>query len=545
MKAEELVVWLRRQSGKNDALTALRQERALVDAALGDARDPRLVAQQAALARDPTARVRLGVPAGSTDDFYTPMKGLLAHHWFLGATGSGKTYFVLYLLLVLWWRHRGKPFAVVKVDAKGEAANLLLDEFLPALIGRLPRREAETLVRLVRVIDPFDANALPPLNVLVRDPSIPVEVQAMDVASSVIAAVGAGSGIRIDGLLQWLLRLVIQGNGTFLTVRRILQDDAALNGLVREVADPELNQYFAQRYPTEPKASKLALLARLDRLLALPATRACLSAKTCIDFGDVLDSGFTVVNLGRAPAGARETATFWATLVGTRLFRAVYRRPPNGGLSPAVVAIDEWQTLLTPSLADDVEQLLALARSRQVFLWLINQQVAQLKVSSSLREVVSGQTQTQVVFGATIEDARALKHILPVTGRARRPPPDPWDVRPATPFLSPTEEVEAQIKAISQLPPRHAFWWDRRVPWSAVQLRTATLDLGNPKSLDGDLRDAVKAGTLAVSIGELTKAMADEEARLNALARRPPTLRAVPASRAARATGQQRGGLPW
>lgn len=542
---------LRRLLGRRDAQTALLLEQKAVAAATSCRVDARFARAQCRVRRDASDALRVGGLAPGDEDYYVSLRDLLTHIWVLGASGSGKTYLLLYLMLVLWWRH---GVAVVTFDAKGEMAELLLEELLPALLSRLPTTEAETLARTIRVVDPFDDHHLPPVNVLVRDPSLPVEVQATDVASSVVTAIDAGTGLRIDNILHWLLRLVILGNGNFLTVRRALQEPAVLDGLVRLVGDRELTAYFLQRFPSEPRSSKLGLLARLDRLLALPATRACLSAATCLDFGATLTSGLTVVNLGRAPAGAREIAHFWATLFGTRLFRAVNARPPTGA-RPAVLAIDEWQHILTPHIAADIESLLAMARSRAVHLWLVNQQVAQLKISPSLREIVSGQTAVQVMFRATIEDARAMRHLLPVTGREPRPPPPPWEKRNGTAsyYYSPSEELELRVREVSQLPERHAYWWDRRAPWSAVRFRTATVDLGHPDQLSQRLRDVVRQGSVAVPRADLEKASDAERERLDRLAavRVPAALRSAvprPPSRPVKSgpgASRKPGKLPW
>lgn len=544
---EDLALLLRRLLGRHDASSALERERREIAAALAEPADARLEEEQRRLRAHARDALRIGESAGG-DDFLVALPDLLSHLWLLGASGSGKTYLLLYLLLVLWWR---LGVAIVCVDGKGEMRELLLETLLPALLARLPRREAEKLAASVRVVDPFAATSLPPMNVLVRDPSIPVEIQATDVASSVVSAVDAGTGLRIDNILHWTLRLAIQAQGTFLSVRRGLQEGAVLDGLVRLVGDPEVTSYFLQRFPSEPQASKLALLARLDRLLALPATRACLSAPSCLDFGAMLDSGFTIIDLGRAPAGAREIADFWATLIGTRLFRAVNCRPPAGTAPPAVVAMDEWQNLLTPHIAADIENQLALARSRRVSLWLANQQVAQLKSGGSLRDIVSGQTAVQVMFRSTIDDARAMRHMLPVTGREPRPKPPPWERRNQAPYLATAEELELRVREVSQLPQRHAYWWDRRKPWSAVRFRSATVDLGDPARLHRDLRDAIRQGSVAVPVADLQRAIEAERRRLDRLARTglpapKPAVRPRSAPSSKPRKSRKKGGkLPW
>lgn len=382
----------------------------------------------------------------------------------------------------------------------------------------------------------------------------------MDVASSFDASVDAGTGVRMETVLDWVLRLVVEVGGSFLTVRRVLQELPLLEAFVRQSRDRDVVSYFLTRYPSEPASSKLALLARLDRLLALPATRLSLGAQTCIDFDETLRSGITIVNLGNAPAGLTEVASFWSTLVFTRLVRAIYRRPATGaGVNPAIVLIDEWQSCLTRPFAASMEDVLARARSRKVALWLCNQQKAQIeKVSGSLWDIVTGQTTNQALFRATIEDARAMRHLLPVTGAMRRPPPAPWARQQSVePYLTASEETEARIVEVARLPNRIAYWWDRRKPHPAVQFRTAELNLPDPRRVPAALRDAVCRGAVAVPIADLERQHDAEMRRLDRLARgaapaapsgptSPPAASPPPAAPAKRKRRKPApGGLPW
>ncbi|MCZ7682408.1 MAG: hypothetical protein M5U28_27915 [Sandaracinaceae bacterium] len=195
---EDLALFLRRLLGRNDATTALERERREVAAALAEPADARLEEEQRRLRANSRDGLRIGERAGG-DDLLVALPELLTHVWLLGASGSGKTYLFLYLLLVLWVaERRGDRLR----RRQGRDARASREQLLPALLARLPRAEAEKLAASIRVVDPFDASRLPPMNVLVRDPSIPVEIQATDVASSVVSAVDAGTGLRIDNILH-------------------------------------------------------------------------------------------------------------------------------------------------------------------------------------------------------------------------------------------------------------------------------------------------------------------------------------------------------
>lgn len=551
----DVVDRVRRLLFGDDAARALAAERDRMRDALTPA-SPAGFADAQSRAEKASNAIRLGRLVESGEPLWAALDDLLVHMLVLGASGSGKS-FLLLVLAVVAWMH-GVP--IIVIDPKGEMAELLLERILPTLISQLPASAQAHALSTIRVIDPFGSTALPPMNPLVREPALSIDLQALDVASCFEAVVDAGTGVRMQTVLDWLLRLVIAvGQGSFLTVRRALQDTAVLEALVRQCTDRETVSYFLTRWTTEPQSAKNAVLARLDRLLALPATRLSLSATTALDFDAMLTTGITIVNLGNVPAGLTDVADFWSTWVFTKLVRAIYRRPATGiGVPPAILLSDEWQSSVTRPLISSMEDVLARARSRRVFLWLCCQQRAQVeRVSGALWDIVAGQTTIQVLFRATIDDARAMRHVLPVTGRMPRLAPAPWDrSRAASPFLSPAEEREARVEEIAHLANRTAYLWDRRRPWPAVQFRTATLDLPDGKRAPPAIALQVGRGSVAVDVADLRRLMDAEAARLDQLARHgarraPSTTSArtgaaptpTPAPRRKKRKGP--GGVPW
>src|SRR5260221_7585874 len=89
-----------------------------------------------------------------------PSERLLGmHSWVTGATGSGKSYFVLGALLqvLALGRH-----PVVVLDCKGELADLLVEVVIPALCHS---PGAQRLVENLRIVRPFDRTYLPMLRI--------------------------------------------------------------------------------------------------------------------------------------------------------------------------------------------------------------------------------------------------------------------------------------------------------------------------------------------------------------------------------------------
>lgn len=481
----------------------------------------------AALRQDPSRALRLGSfveGVCANEDLLVDVRDLLAHLAIFGENGSGKTYEMLLKMLALIGRKTVRSLIVL--DMKGELAELLTHQALPALAARMSPPEADALLNRIVVVDPFSTTHPPPLNVLVRDPGMPIAIQARDTAECFETATETDVTTRMETILDWMLRLVISINeiltktkGSFLTVRRALQEPLVLDGLVRQSPDREAVRYFLTRFPSEPKASKLALLARLDRFLALPMTQLCLGANCCLDFDGLLQNKIVIIALGNAPAGLQSVARFFAMVILTRFVRAIFRLPPRSQGFASVLAADEWQIALNPALAKEFESILTLARSRGVFLWLANQQLTQLdRQGTTLRSVVLGQTATQMVFRMAADDARALKYLFPVTGTRRR---HAGAGSATSPFLSPSEEVEARMTEASRLPNRVGYWFDRRKPWGAVLMRSATLDLPPTSSLPPAYVVRAQRGVIGFTVADLERMIDEEDARLDALAAGP------------------------
>lgn len=529
----------------------LKRASKVEDAAIGKAAEgtvhPALVKELAAMANDPSHAVRLGgfvEGARADDDLLVDVRDLLAHMAFFGASGAGKTFAMLMAILAVLEQRAARSLVVL--DMKGDLANLLTERALPMLAARLPPAEADDLLNRIVVVDPFSSTHPPPLNVLVRDPLIPIAIQARDVAECFETATETDVTARMETILDWVMRLVIETGGSFLTVRRALQEPLVLEGLVRQAKDRDVVRYFLTRFPSEPKASKLAILARLDRFLALPMTQLTLGAKYSLDFDGLLKNKITIISLGSAPAGLQSVARFFAMVILTRFVRAIFRLPPQAQGFASVLAADEWQVALNPALAREFESILTLARSRGVHLWLANQQLVQLdRQGTSLRSVVLGQTALQVVFRMAADDTKMLRYLFPVTGTRRR---HAGAGSGTSPFLSPSEEVDARMTEASRLPGRVAYWFDRRKPWGAILMRSATLDLPSSSSLSPRYVARSRRGIITFTTSDLEQMRDDEDARLDALAagpapqtqnapallapQAPPTLLGAPAPKA-------------
>lgn len=421
-------------------------------------------------------------------------------HWLVtGATGSGKSYWAVSALLQLL-RHR--PSGVVVLDMKGELASDLRKVWLPALVASLPDERARDLARRIAVIAPFDRDAVPPFQVLARDRSLPIELQARDVASSFGHTLGRDLGVLQTTILTYAILLAIDVGLALPDVPGLLSEPERLRAAVERTTLPEVRAYFANRFPRERSGSLVSLLSRLDTLLMHPSLRDMLAAPGMIRFDRLIDDAITIIDLGGAPAGIRELATFLGSVIFTKLVRAVFARRVGRGTRPVTIIADEFQSLLSPEVAGDFEAILTKARSQKAFLWMLCQQTAQVEAASStLLRIIKTNTNYQLLFRANEEDARALDYIFPVTGRVPRDAHASSDPRTPRVMLSESDERRRIVETVPSMPGRTFWFWNRRRPYRALLAQSPAISIERARRDAGGLPPELAA---AISRGVLT-----------------------------------------
>lgn len=433
-----------------------------------------------------------------------------------GSTGSGKSFWILsQLAQLLRQRRRG----VVICDMKGELASLVREVLLPSIAASLPEAERDDLLRRIAVIAPFDDSATPPFQVLSRDTSLPIEVQAHEVASSFGRTLGKDLGVIQSNVLRMALILLIDQGLTLPDLPRVLEDGALLRALATRTRVPEVRAYFLERFPRERAASVGALLTRLDTIVMYPGLKRMLMAPGCVRFERLLEDAITIIHLGGSPAGLRDVARFFAMLTFGRIQRAIFARRVTEHSPPVRIIADEFQEMLSPDVADDFERVLTLARSQKAFLTVLFQQAASVeKVSSTLLRVIKTNSNYHVAFRANDEDVRAMSHVLPVTGRVPRETSGFPDPRTPPTFLTPEEERRRLIEQTVRMPDRLFWFLDRQAAHGAVLTRSPTISIDAMKAqaatLPEEIRTLIRRGVLALSREEIEAAVRARQERL-------------------------------
>ena len=392
---------------------ARRWQRRLADAG---ARDRIAFARALRLGpgKDQLVLASLVSPAGTETVLGLPLSRALSFHAAVaGGTGTGKT---RWLLNVLAQVLQQESTAVVVVDAKGETADLVLEQLLPFLIDSSGDDRVLEQLRVLRVFDPA---YVPLLNVTMREGAAPKEAQAFSVAAAVEQALAEPLGGRMHHVLVRLVCVCIEQQAPLYRVSEWLTRPHAFVRAALQSPDEATREYARSGYPQENKESLRALAARLNALLVWPGAREALCAPGAVSFADALAKpGLTVVSTGSPPAGAERLARFFGGLLIGKLTRAILTRRITPESPPALVVAEEIQEMLGAEEARQFGRLLAIARSRKTALWTTNQSRSQLSaVDPALVAAMRANVGLQLQFRSSPEDAVAFAHALPDSGK--------------------------------------------------------------------------------------------------------------------------------
>ena len=327
-----------------------------------------------------------------------------------GPTGTGKTTLIAGQILADADASRG----VVFIDPKGDA---VLD-----VIARLPGQSAPKVV----LFDPGDRQPPPCLNVLQGDGSGTDTDMIVDNVTGIFRRIFAGFwGPRTDDIFRaaclTLLGSVPPGSGlvTLADIPPLLGDDATRKRLTAGVRDQVLKDFwgwYEEMSPASRAAAVGPLMNKLRAFLLRKFAHAAIAAgPSTFDMAEVLDNGGLC--LARLPKGilGEETAQLVGSFIVARTWQAAARRArlPEASRADAGLYIDECQNFL--NLPYPLEDMLAEARAYRLAVTMAHQNLAQLP--PDLRQGISANARSQVIFSVSPEDARDLEHhTAPVLG---------------------------------------------------------------------------------------------------------------------------------
>ena len=211
------------------------------------------------------------------------------------------------------------------------------------------------------------------------------------------------------------LTLAGQPGATLADIPRLLGDAAYRQRATAGIRDPVLSGFWdwyeslsdAHRsFITGPLMNKLRafLLRRFVR-------ETVGAASSSFDMAQVLDGGLCLVRLPKGQLGEDTTRLLGSVILARAWQTATHRaRTGQAARSDCTLYIDECHNFL--SLPHGMEDMLAEARSYRMSLVLVHQNLAQL--SRELREGISANARSKIIFTCSPEDAHQLeRHVQP------------------------------------------------------------------------------------------------------------------------------------
>ena len=405
-----------------------------------------------------------------------PLPELLRAHSFVsGASGSGKTTFVLdkegHLLSHLP-HTRSMGFGVL--DPKQD----LFDGTL-FLIGRrlaeLERALARDLRRRIVVLDFSLRDPISPYNILARWPGADPEFFAQSRADLLLELLPGADGVSLgaSALLRRAILLLSEFSLPITWLEALLQDEPFRKRLLARSQNPSIAKYFAHQFPALPKQTVAALSRRMEALFASEAVRLVLSGTSAPDFRALQDEGKIILVNCFGTDISRSIRRLLQALILSDVAHATFARRQHDNAFLWIA--DEAQNFfITQHLRDHMLDLLTMARSFGTHLMLVSQNMTTALQDARMLSVLHTNIRWAFAMRGEPGDCSFLRPALPVTGRRRKPQTNPFE-EPA--FYTLNEERTMALDEIANLPDRVGYLWLKSRSKEALRVTVPTVSM--------------------------------------------------------------------
>lgn len=390
------------------------------------------------------------------------------HCYIVGASGSGKTKFLEFL--IQQDLANGEGFGII--DPHGD-----LIEDTKGFIACMPDEERDEALARVVLVDPTDPEYTAVFNPLERLPGVSASEQAQELISAFRTIWASAWGVRMEDLLRHSLIALSEADGTLADLPDFLTVEARRREVLAMVTHDGALAYFRRFDSTterarltwvEPVLNKVNALLADERIHALfSQSRSTFHPRQIMDGGQVL---LVKLDKGRL----KDAADLLGALLFAKLKMAAFSRSdiPRSRRRPFYLYIDEFQNFASDSFAT----VLSESRKYGLSLVMAHQTLAQL--SPELRSVILGNTGIQVVFRVNRQDAQLLaKEAFEYSGH---------EVKRAglrsTTYWSLGEEWELNTHELQSLPPR-VCWVKHKIAGGLLSLQT--VEVGDPADAFG------------------------------------------------------------
>lgn len=368
-------------------------------------------------------------------------KDRATHFYVIGATGSGKTKFLEFLIQQDILKRKGfgviDPHGDLIEDIKGFLA-LYLDE--------------EDISERVVLIDPTDPHFTVTFNPLEKIPNSSMPDQAQELISAFRKIWSDSWGVRMEDLMRNSLIALGEAELTLCELPHFLTRRTFRKSILDKVNHSVVKEYF-ERFDTLTDRGQVTwvepVMNKINAFLSNERIRQIFSSpKSSFSLREIMDQKkILLVKLNKGKL--KDSADLLGSLLMAKIQISAFSRGdlPQNKRTPFYLYIDEFQNFASESFS----VLLSEARKYGLSLIMAHQTLAQ--ISQELRSLILGNTGIQVYFRVNRQDANLLaKEAFEYSGYEIK---SVGSSRPI--FWSHAEEWEHHIQELQSLAPRFCY----------------------------------------------------------------------------------------
>jgi len=389
-------------------------------------------------------------------------KDRATHLYVMGATGTGKTKFLEFL--IQQDIEKGNGFGVI--DPHGD----LIEDVKGFIACHYHYSQDLEILDRVVLIDPTDPEFTVTFNPLEELPNVSIAEQASELIAAFRKIWRDSWGPRMEDLMRTSLIALGETGHTLADLPRFLTDESFRDEVLKRVSHPIVLGYF-QRFNFLSKRTQLTwiepVMNKINAFLADKRIRDIFSApQSTFNLREIMDEGkILLVKLDKGRL--KGSADLLGSLLLAKLQMAAFSRselPPNKR-RPFYLYIDEFQNFATESFG----VLLSEARKYGLSLILAHQTLAQ--ISRELKGIILANTGFQVYFRLNRQDAQTIaKEAFEYSGYEVK---TFYGLHPI--FWTLGEEWEQKTEELQNLPPR-CCWAKHKIQGGIIPLFTVEIE---------------------------------------------------------------------
>jgi len=367
------------------------------------------------------------------------------HCYVIGATGTGKTKFLQFLIQQDIDNKKG----VAVFDPHGD----LIEDLKGFLAGRYYGIEDhQDIKEKIILIDPTDSKFTATFNPLEGLPGVSIPEQVNELISAFRKIWYDSWGVRMEDLMRSSLIALGEAEFTLLELPPFLTRRGFRESILQKVGHPIVREYF-NRFDSMTDRGQITwiepVMNKINSFLSDPRIRQMFSSpKSSFNIREAMDEKkVLLINLNKGKL--KDSTDLLGSLLMAKIQMAAFSRAniPREKRVPFYLYIDEFQNFASESFA----VILSEARKYGLSLIMAHQTLSQ--ISEELRSLILGNTGLQVFFRVNRHDASLLaKEIFQYSGYEVK------SMGKSSPnFWSYSEEWEFKTEELQNLDPRFCY----------------------------------------------------------------------------------------